>query len=101
MKILLSILCVLIFTLAAFGQTDNPYIQPTIGKQQKDSNNDVFSEYYVFPKVETKDWIGKRFLFIPQVKSSQKYGYNLVNITADGTIYFQRMIKIMTRRFFK
>lgn len=79
-----SILLILLLAFPIFGQTDSPYTQPTIGKQSnKPSEKNYIDRQFIISKTPIKDWVGKRFLFIPQKKMFQKYGYHLTKITYD------------------
>jgi hypothetical protein len=71
MKKLLPLLLILIFANFAFGQ-DNPYIQPSIGKAKTTSPEDSIAKLFIFPKVSSDAWIGKRFLVAP---SPRNVGY--------------------------
>lgn len=57
-----------------FGQS-NPFVhQGSIGEVKKDQQT---TSETVLPTLEVKDWVGQRFIFLPQPTKLRTYGYQL------------------------
>jgi hypothetical protein len=73
-KLYLYLLCALCmsFFLVCMAQSDSFIQEGSIGKQVSSKKEQSTDE---FPFVPIEEWVGKKFIFLPEGKENQKFGY--------------------------